>query len=69
MKPILRFGRFWWDFLVGDDWRIAIGVVALLGLTALLVSAGISAWWLLPAGIVVVLADSLRRAARSSRQS
>jgi hypothetical protein len=21
------FGRFWWDFLVGDDWRIAAGVV------------------------------------------
>ncbi|TMJ97123.1 MAG: hypothetical protein E6G67_03340 [Actinobacteria bacterium] len=69
MKPIVRFGRFWWDFLVGDDWRIAIGVAALLGLTALPVSAGIAAWWLLPVGVMVVLADSLRRAARSSRQS
>lgn len=66
MKPIARFGRFWWDFLVGDDWRIAMGIAALLGLTALLVSARISAWWLLPLGIVVILADSLRRAARNS---
>ena len=31
--------RFWWDFIVGDDWRIAAGVVLVLGVGALLVSA------------------------------
>ena len=33
------FARFWWDFIVGDDWRIAAGVVLVLGIGALLVSA------------------------------
>jgi hypothetical protein len=32
------FLRFWWDFVVGDDWRIAAGVVAVLGGGAVLVA-------------------------------
>ena len=24
-------GRFWWDFIVGEDWRIAASVAAVLG--------------------------------------
>ena len=27
MRAVSRFGRFWWDFVVGDDWRVAAGVV------------------------------------------
>jgi hypothetical protein len=34
------FLRFWWDFIVGDDWRIAVGVIAVLAVGALLVSGG-----------------------------
>jgi hypothetical protein len=34
------FGRFWWDFIVGDDWRIAAGVVVVLTAGALLVANG-----------------------------
>jgi hypothetical protein len=26
------FVRFWYDFIVGEDWRIAAGVVVALGL-------------------------------------
>jgi len=26
-----RFGRFWYDFLVGDDWLAAVGVGAAPG--------------------------------------
>ena len=26
--PARRFARFWYDFIVGDDWRVAVGVVA-----------------------------------------
>jgi hypothetical protein len=37
MKYIVAFGRFWWDFIVGDDWRIAAGVVAALAVGAILV--------------------------------
>ena len=29
-----RFAKFWWDFVVGDDWRVAAGIVVAFGLTA-----------------------------------
>jgi hypothetical protein len=32
------FLRFWWDFVIGDDWRIAAGVVVVLAVGALLVA-------------------------------
>jgi hypothetical protein len=53
-----------WDFVVGDDWVTAIGVVAALGLTALLAGAGGAAWWVMPAAVIVLLALSVRRATR-----
>jgi hypothetical protein len=56
--------RFIWDFVVGDDWRIAVGVVAALGLTALVAGAGTIAWWILPAAVAAVLALSVWHAAR-----
>ena len=34
------FGRFWYDFVVGDDWRIALGVVLVLAAGAVLVATG-----------------------------
>jgi len=51
-----------WDFVVGDDWRTALGVVASLGAVALLARAGISAWWLMPPAVALLLGLSLRRA-------
>jgi hypothetical protein len=57
----MRFLRFWWDFVVGDDWRAAAGVVIALGATAAIVAAGLNAWWLMPIGVAVVLFVSLRR--------
>src|SRR5947209_4954998 len=51
----MRFLRFWWDFVVGDDWRAALGVVVALGATAALVAAGVNAWWLMPVGVAAVL--------------
>jgi len=64
MKRLRAFGRFWWDFVVGDDWRVGAGVAAGLGLTWLLEQREISAWWLLPATVAVVLAESLWRESR-----
>ena len=56
------FGLFWWDFVVGDDWLIAAGVVAALVVTAVLAGAGVPAWWFLPAAVLILLAVSVRRA-------
>jgi hypothetical protein len=53
-----------WDFVVGDDWRTALGVVLALALTALLADAGVSAWWVMPLAVLGLLALSIRRAAR-----
>jgi hydrogenase/urease accessory protein HupE len=55
-----------WDFIVGDDWRTAIGVVLALGLTALIAKAGSSAWWVMPLAVLGLLALSIRRAARGA---
>jgi len=61
---IRAFGRFWYDFVVGDDWRVALGVVVALGLTAILANANVPTWWLLPLLIAAILAGSVWRAAR-----
>ena len=66
MRYLRSFGRFWWNFIVGDDWRVAAGVAVALALTALLTHEGVNAWWLLPAAVAVVLALSLRNAAERS---
>jgi hypothetical protein len=55
-----------WEFVVGDDWRAAIGVVLALGLTAIVATAGIAAWWIMPLAVLVILTLSLRRAARGA---
>jgi hypothetical protein len=62
-----RFGLFWWDFVVGEDWRIAAGVIVALAVTALLVHLGVPAWWMLPVAVLALLAGSLARSVRASR--
>jgi hypothetical protein len=64
MRYVRSFGLFWWDFIVGDDWRVALGVGVALALTALLTHDGVNAWWLLPVAVALLLADSVRRASR-----
>jgi hypothetical protein len=66
VKYLRSFGRFWWNFIVGDDWRVAAGVAVGLGLTSLLTHEGVNAWWLLPASIALVLTGSLLRVVRRS---
>lgn len=67
MRYRLRaFAAFWYDFVVGDDWRIAVAVMVGLGVTALLAHvAHTSAWWVLPAGVLLGLSGSLWLATRA----
>ncbi|HEY0937910.1 MAG TPA: hypothetical protein VGD91_29730 [Trebonia sp.] len=63
MKALKSFGAFWYDFVIGDDWHVAVIVVAGLALTAVSVHAArLNAWWLLPVFVLAALVWSLHRA-------
>ena len=65
MKGRIRaFLAFWYDFVVGDDWRVALSVVLALTAAYLVSRSGAPAWWIVPAAVVVVLPLSLFRAIR-----
>ncbi|HET7566537.1 MAG TPA: hypothetical protein VFJ91_00980 [Gaiellaceae bacterium] len=64
MRCVAAFGRFWWDFVVGDDWVVAVSVAAAIGLTAAIAAEDVAAWWLMPVAVALVLYSSLRRATR-----
>jgi hypothetical protein len=60
-----RAGEAVWEFVVGDDWVTAVGVVLAVAATAALQGVGISAWWVMPLAVLVLLAQALLRAGRS----
>jgi len=60
---IRAIAAFWYDFVVGDDWQVAVGVVIALAGTYGLSRLGVAAWWLLPVAVVALLARSVRQAA------
>ena len=68
MKYITGFFQFWYDFIVGDDWTVAVGVIVALAITALLAHHNIAAWWLMPLAVALMLSSSLWRVARGSSQ-
>jgi hypothetical protein len=68
MRYIRSFALFWWDFIVGDDYRVALSVVVLLSATAVFSHNGVAVWWLVPSGVVVTLAVSVFSVARRSGQ-
>jgi hypothetical protein len=64
VNALTRAGIAVWDFVVGDDWRVAVGVGAAIGITALVAASAVAAWWVLPTAVIALLIDSLRRAER-----
>ena len=65
MKGLAHLGAFVYDFVVGDDWRLAISVVLAVVLATVLEHRSASAWWVVPVVVLVALSLSLRRAARA----
>jgi len=59
---VVAFGRFWYHFIVGDDWTLAAAVAIGLVVTGWLTASHIPAWWLMPALVIVMVGISLRRA-------
>ncbi len=65
---VKAFALFWFDFIIGDDWRVAVGVVLALALTyGLSHATSMPTWWLLPVVVVVLLPVSIHRAIRGRR--
>jgi hypothetical protein len=70
-RLIKGFGRFWWDFLVGDTPELFVAALVIIASTALLSETGhfnSAAIVVLPVLAVVALAASLLRAVRASRR-
>lgn len=65
LSRLKTFYDFWYDFIVGDDWRVAIGVVAALAITWGISRSSLPAWWLVPVAVVLLLPYSLWRAVRT----
>ncbi|HEU0192873.1 MAG TPA: hypothetical protein VFQ71_01660 [Gaiellales bacterium] len=69
MSLLRRFAAFWWDFVVGEDWRVAAGLaVALIG-TWVLEEVGVDAWWALPVAVSALLVGSILREASRQRHA
>src|SRR5580692_5976177 len=69
MNRVQAFLSGVWGFVVGDDWRTALGVVLALGLTALVAETSVAAWWTLPLAVLVLLGLSLKREAKGATRS
>jgi hypothetical protein len=65
LQYLIRFGKFWYDFVIGDDWMIAAAIAVTLVVLALLGNAAL--WWLLPLVVILALGVSLARATRQSQ--
>jgi hypothetical protein len=65
ISGLRSFALYWWGFIVGDDSRIAAGVVLALAGTAAIATTSVPAWWLLPIAVPALLAVSLWRATRA----
>ena len=58
----VAFARFWYRFIIGDDWTLAAAVAVGLVLTWVLIERGLTAWWLVPVVVVVAVTVSILRA-------
>jgi phage shock protein PspC (stress-responsive transcriptional regulator) len=63
-RRVRAFLAFLYDFVIGDDWRIAVAVVAGLAVTYAVSQTTVPSWWVMPAVVVVLLPASLWRATR-----
>ena len=58
-----------WDFVVGDDPRLALAAVVAIGVTALVCALGLGGWWVAPLVAIVALRWSLRLARPSATKA
>jgi hypothetical protein len=61
---IRAFASFWYDFVIGDDWRVALGVAGALAVTYGVSRTSVPTWWVVPVVVALLLPLSLWRAVR-----
>jgi hypothetical protein len=64
MSRLEAAARGIWEFVVGDDWRVALVAILAIAVTALVSDTSVSAWWILPLAVVAVLTASVWTALR-----
>ena len=63
LRALKSFGLFWYDFIIGDDWRVAAGIA--FGLVVTAVAAGATlAFLVLPVAVVAMIGNTALRASR-----
>ncbi len=66
-RALAAFGRFWWDFIVGDTPEVAVGVAVIVALAWWLAARATTiAFVLVPAAVVALLVGSTWRGRSSS---
>ncbi len=56
MKFLKAFGEFWYDFIIGDDWKIAVAMVLALGATLGALAAGLGDTAVAVVGAILIVA-------------
>jgi hypothetical protein len=55
MRFLAAFLRFWCDFIIGDDWKMAAAVVIALTAAVVLLKAGTATVLLAPATALIIM--------------
>jgi hypothetical protein len=63
VRWLKAFGRFWWDFLIGDTPELFVATLLILGVTVVLAKtvSTTAAWVSMPVLVIVALVASVRR--------
>jgi len=64
VNSLKKFGAFWFDFLIGDDWRGTVIVLAAFALTHQLAGVNVDSWLVLPIAVLILLPYNLLRVTR-----
>ncbi len=67
-RALRSFGAFWYDFIIGDDWVAAAGVLILLGAAYGLLQIGVRAFWTGPVIIITTTIILVLRAEGRQRR-
>jgi hypothetical protein len=55
MNLLKAFGKFWYEFIIGDDWKIAVAVVTALAGVYLVMASGLSDHVVAVLGAVLII--------------